>query len=284
MKHCKSIVALKDQVIGWHQQYKTIAFVPTMGNLHQGHLSLVQKAQELADRVIVSIFVNPSQFDDALDLLSYPRTLEADIIQLNKINCDLVFTPEVAVMYPLGMEGHSTVLVPGMDDELCGNSRPGHFKGVSMMVSKLFNVVQADIAIFGEKDYQQLLIIKKMVSDLNLPIEVIGCRTFRDNTGLAMSSRNRYFTDYELKNAHILYLTLIELKDYLEQGNQNFKRLQQQAIEKLKLAGFRPEYVEIRRIDNLYPVSSIDDVNLIIMAAGHLGKVRLIDNVICDLA
>ncbi len=153
-----------------------------------------------------------------------------------------------------------------------------------MMVSKLFNVVQADIAIFGEKDYQQLLIIKKMVSDLNLPIEVIGCRTFRDNTGLAMSSRNRYFTDYELKNAHILYLTLIELKDYLEQGNQNFKRLQQQAIEKLKLAGFRPEYVEIRRIDNLYPVSSIDDVNLIIMAAGHLGKVRLIDNVICDLA
>ena len=283
MQRVETVTALRAQVKAWRDQHKIIAFVPTMGNLHQGHLSLVKKARELADKVIVSIFVNPLQFDDQADLSVYPRTMDADIKQLMSVGCDLVFAPKVDVMYPQGMKAHSTVVVPGMDDKLCGKNRPGHFDGVATVVSKLFNLVQADIAIFGEKDYQQLLLIKKLVLDLNLPIEVIGSETLREESGLAMSSRNQYLTDSERKKASVLYQTLIELKHQLEQGDHDFKGLQQQAVEKLTLAGFKPDYVEIRRAENLDLVHA-EDTNLRILAAAYLGKARLIDNIACNLA
>jgi len=283
MQRVETIKAMRAQVTAWRQQHDTIAFVPTMGNLHQGHLSLVKKAHELADKVIVSIFVNPLQFDDQADLTAYPRTMDADIEQLMSVNCDLIFTPLVDVMYPQGMKQHSRVVVPGMDDKLCGKNRPGHFDGVATVVSKFFNMVQADIAIFGEKDYQQLQLIKKLVRDLNLPIEVVGCDTHRENNGLAMSSRNQYLTVAEYEKATVLYQTLVELKKQLTQGKYDFAELQQNAMEKLTLAGFKPEYVEIRRSEDL-ELATKHDNKLRILAAAYLGKARLIDNIACNLA
>jgi len=283
MQKVDSVSALRAQVKAWHQQQLTVAFVPTMGNLHKGHLSLVKKAQGLADKVIVSIFVNPLQFDDKEDLVAYPRTMDADIKQLTSVNCDLVFTPSAYVMYPEGMKSHANVVVPGMDDKLCGKNRPGHFDGVATVVSKLLNMVQADIAIFGEKDYQQLLLIKKLVRDLNLPVEVIASETHREKSGLAMSSRNQYLTKSEQKKAAVLYQTLNSMKTQLEQGEQDFIVLQQQAIAQLKSAGFTPEYVEVRRAEDL-ELATVEDTQLRILAAAYLGKARLIDNIACHLA
>lgn len=283
MQRVETINALRAQVKAWREQNKTIAFVPTMGNLHAGHLSLVKKAKELADNVIVSIFVNPLQFDDKSDLSAYPRTMDADITHLSSVPCDLIFTPTVEVMYPQGAENLSKVVVPGMDDKLCGKHRAGHFDGVATVVSKFFNMVQADIAIFGEKDYQQLLLIKKLVIDLNLPIEIIGSETYREQNGLAMSSRNQYLTDSEHQKASVLYETLNELKTQLEEGQQDFINLQQQAVEKLKSTGFNPDYVEIRRAEDLESASK-EDKKLRILAAAYLGKARLIDNIACNLA
>jgi pantoate--beta-alanine ligase len=283
MQKVDSVSALRAQVKAWHQQHLTVAFVPTMGNLHKGHLSLVKRAQDLADKVVVSIFVNPLQFDDKDDLVAYPRTMEADIKQLTSASCDLVFTPSVYVMYPEGMKDHTSVVVPGMDDKLCGQSRPGHFDGVATVVSKFFNMVQADIAIFGEKDYQQLLLIKKLVRDLNLPIDVIASETHREKSGLAMSSRNQYLTKPEQKKAAVLYQTLNAVKTQLEQGEQDFTNLQQHAIDTLKSAGFSPEYVEVRRAEDL-ELATVEDTQLRILVAAYLGKARLIDNIACNLA
>lgn len=283
MQCVDSIITLRMQVSKWHQQNKTIAFVPTMGNLHQGHISLVQKAQKLADKVIVSIFVNPLQFDNELDLSYYPKTGDIDIKKLDRINCDLVFNPTAKVMYPLGTSQHIMVMIPDIDKRLCGQGRPKHFNGVVTVISKLFNMVQPDIAIFGEKDYQQLLLIKKLVLELNLPIKVIGSETFRENTGLAMSSRNQYLTNSERKIASTLYLTLTELKRQIIKGRRDFKNLQQEGMRKLELTNFEPEYIEIRHSKNLDP-ANIKDSNFRILAAAYLGKARLIDNIACDLA
>jgi pantoate--beta-alanine ligase len=283
MQKVDSVGALRAQIKAWRQQHLSVAFVPTMGNLHKGHLSLVKRAQALADKVVVSIFVNPLQFDNKDDLVSYPRTVEADIEQLTLANCDLVFTPSAYVMYPDGMKNHTNVVVPGMDDKLCGKNRPGHFDGVATVVSKFFNMVQADIAIFGEKDYQQLLLIKKLVNDLNIPIEVIACETYREKSGLAMSSRNQYLTKPEQKKAAVLYQTLNFVKAQLEQGEHDFIDLQQQALDKLKSAGFTPDYVEVRRAEDL-ELAEVEDKQLRILAAAHLGKARLIDNIACNLA
>ena len=173
MQIVDSVSALRAQIKSWRQQHQTIAFVPTMGNLHQGHLSLVVKAREHADKVVTSVFINPLQFDNKADLSAYPRTLEDDIRQLTSIDCDLVFTPTVDVMYPHGMASHTTINVSGIDDKLCGLERPGHFDGVATVVAKFFNMVQADIAIFGEKDYQQLLLIKKRLNVFNILIFLI---------------------------------------------------------------------------------------------------------------
>ena len=282
MQTVSTLPALRKQVKAWRQQNIQLAFVPTMGNLHQGHLSLVRKAKELADRVVVSIFVNPLQFDDKADLSAYPRTLDADIKQLSTVECDLVFMPSANIMYPDGMDKQTVITVPGMDDKLCGRARPGHFDGVATVVAKLFNMVQPDLAVFGEKDYQQLLLIKKMVTDLNMPINVMGLPTCREESGLAMSSRNQYLTPQQRQQAASLYQILNEIKDKLQSGNRNYIQLENYAIDKLETLGFDVDYVEVRKAENL-EVASASDKALRILSAARLGKARLIDNIACDL-
>jgi pantoate--beta-alanine ligase len=283
MQSVETISALRAQIKAWRDRKQTIAFVPTMGNLHQGHLSLVRKASELADRVVVSIFVNPLQFDDKADLSAYPRTVKADIHMLSTVDCDVIFTPTINVMYPKGMAPHTNIIVPNMDDKLCGLKRPGHFDGVATVVTKLLNIVQADIALFGEKDYQQLLLIKRLVRDLNLPVDILGSSTFREKSGLAMSSRNQYLTEQQREQASGLYQTLLSFKQRIVMGEQDFPALQLEAIAKLERLGFEAEYVDIRRADDLVQAIS-SDKNLRILAAARLGKARLIDNIACNLA
>lgn len=283
MQSVETISALRAQVKAWREHRQTIAFVPTMGNLHQGHLSLVRKASELADRVVVSIFVNPLQFDDKADLSAYPRTVKADIHMLSSVDCDVIFTPTLDVMYPSGMASHTNVLAPDMDDKLCGLKRPGHFDGVATVVTKLLNIVQADIALFGEKDYQQLLLIKRLVRDLNIPVDILGSPTFREESGLAMSSRNQYLTEQQREQASALYQTLLSVKQRIELGEQDFPALQLEALAKLQALGFEAEYVDIRRADDLAQAIS-GDKNLRVLAAARLGKARLIDNIACNLA
>ena len=213
-----SLHDLRDQVLSWRQQGLTVGFVPTMGNLHAGHLSLVTEARKRADKVVVSIFVNPMQFSDRADLSAYPRTLEADRQQLASTACDIIFSPTVDTVYPNGMAVQSKVIVPTVGDRLCGSHRPGHFDGVATVVSKLLNMVSPDYAIFGEKDYQQLLLIKKLTQDLNMPVEIIGSETHREHNGLAMSSRNQYLSDAERAVAAAIYQSLQNIKQQLNQG------------------------------------------------------------------
>ncbi len=283
MQHVSTVSALRAEINAWRQRDLQVAFVPTMGNLHEGHLSLVTEARKLADRVVTSIFVNPLQFDDKADLSVYPRTLDQDIQQLTSVECDLVFTPSAETMYPDGMDKHTIITVPGMDDKLCGRSRPGHFDGVATVVAKLFNMVRADIAVFGEKDYQQLLLIKKMVVELNIPIKIIGLPTFREQNGLAMSSRNQYLTPQQRNQAASLYRILNDIKTKLEKGESKFAILEQKAWEELQNLGFDPDYVEIRQAGNL-ELAKQSDKALRILLAARLGKARLIDNIACDLS
>lgn len=284
MQIVESILSLRGQIKTWRGEHQTIAFVPTMGNLHDGHISLVKKAQTLADKVVVSIFVNPLQFDDKQDLVNYPRTLQTDIKKLMQAGCNLLFTPNAEVMYPQGMDFHTFIHVPGMDNKLCGLERPGHFDGVATVVTKLFNMVQADVAVFGEKDYQQLLLIRKLVSDLNLPVKIVGASTVREQNGLAMSSRNQHLTDELKQQAATLYLTLSQLKQQLESGQQDYPALLKQAEIKLTAAGFSLDYIDIRRADDLQTAVPAVDKKLRLLAAGRLANVRLIDNIACNLA
>jgi len=283
MQRVDTITALHAQIKSWRDNKMTIAFVPTMGNLHQGHLSLMSKAHELADKVIVSIFVNPLQFDDKSDLSAYPRTLDADIKLLSSTACNAVFTPTAEVMYPNGMTPHTTIIVPNMDDKLCGLKRPGHFDGVATVVVKLLNMVQPDVAVFGEKDYQQLLLIKALKHDLNLPVDIVGAPTYREASGLAMSSRNQYLTDSERKQAAGLHQTLVDIQKKIAAGEHDFPALQQQGVEQLRSLGFEPDYVDIRRAIDLKYANS-GDKHLRLLAAARLGKARLIDNIACILA
>lgn len=284
MQIVESILSLRGQIKTWRVDGETIAFVPTMGNLHDGHISLVKKAQTLADKVVASIFVNPLQFDDKQDLARYPRTLQADIKKLMQAGCNLLFTPDTDVMYPHGMDFHSFIHVPGMDDKLCGLERPGHFDGVATVVTKLFNMVQADVAVFGEKDYQQLLLIRKLVSDLNLPVKVVGAPTVREENGLAMSSRNQHLTEAEKQQAATLYASLNQLKQQLETGNQDSNGLLSHVHSQLTAAGFSMDYIDIRRAEDLQLANPALDKELRLLAAGRLGNVRLIDNIACNLA
>ena len=284
MQIVESILSLRGQIKTWRVEGETIAFVPTMGNLHDGHISLVKKAQTLADKVVVSIFVNPLQFDDKQDLAKYPRTLQADIKKLMQAGCNLLFTPDNDVMYPQGMDFHSFIHVPGMDDKLCGLERPGHFDGVATVVTKLFNMVQADVAVFGEKDYQQLLLIRKLVSDLNLPVKIVGAPTVREENGLAMSSRNQHLMEAEKQRAATLYASLNQLKQQLETGNQDHNGLLSHVHSQLTAAGFSMDYIDIRRAEDLQLANPAVDKQLRLLAAGRLGNVRLIDNIACNLA
>ncbi|THK41910.1 pantoate--beta-alanine ligase [Methylophaga sp. SB9B] len=283
MQIVESILSLRGQIKTWRTAGETIAFVPTMGNLHDGHISLVKKAQTLADKVVVSIFVNPLQFDDKQDLARYPRTLQDDVKKLMQAGCNLLFTPDADVMYPQGFEFHTFIHVPGMDDKLCGLERPGHFDGVATVVTKLFNMVQADVAVFGEKDYQQLLLIQKLVSDLNLPVKIVGAPIVREENGLAMSSRNQHLSDAQKQQAATLYASLLELKQQLMLGVEKSALLQQFHLN-LTEAGFTLDYIDIRRAEDLQIADLAVDKELRLLAAGRLGTVRLIDNIACNLA
>jgi pantoate--beta-alanine ligase len=267
---------LRAHVDAWRRG-GNVAFVPTMGNLHDGHLSLVRAAREIADRVVVSIFVNPLQFGAGEDFDSYPRTLERDSGMLEGEGTDLLFAPPVQVVYPKPAEEQTRVEVPGISNLLCGASRPGHFVGVATVVCKLFNMVQPDIALFGKKDFQQLMVIRRMVEDLSMPVRVIGVETRREADGLAMSSRNGYLTADERAIAPVLYRVMTGLAERIRQGEADLGGLQARAARELEENGLRPDYVTVRRAEDLGEPGD-DDRKLVILAAAYLGKARLIDN------
>ena len=277
MKILTSIDALRGQIRQWRQQGESIAFVPTMGNLHNGHLRLVDVAKSRADRVIVSIFVNPMQFGKNEDLDSYPRTLEADCAGLTAHGADAVFTPTPAIIYPRGLDVQTFVEVPLLGDLHCGASRAGHFRGVSTIVCKLFNLVQPDIACFGQKDYQQLAIIRQMVTDLSLPIEIIGVPTERAADGLALSSRNGYLTAEQRAIAPVLYQQLQRLREQILSGDNDYRALEQHTRQQLTLAGFEPDYIDISDRHDLTLATAASQPK-VILAAAKLGNTRLIDN------
>ena len=281
MKKVTTVRDLRAAVAEARAAGKRIVLVPTMGNLHNGHASLVRKAALLGDFVIASIFVNPLQFGKGEDLDSYPRTLSADQDTLFEAGCDLLFAPSVEEMYPLGMEQQTIVRVSGVSEGLCGASRPGHFDGVSTVVCKLFNMAQPDMAVFGQKDYQQLAVIRHMVRDLNLPIEVFGEPTVRATDGLALSSRNGYLSSDERAQAPALYRTLQATAEALKQPNADIQTLISAARDALSAAGLRPDYVEIREALSLAPATA-QDTQLVILAAAFLGSTRLIDNLVVE--
>jgi pantoate--beta-alanine ligase len=270
---------LAEQIAEWRLHDEHVALVPTMGNLHAGHLALVDLAREHAERVVVSIFVNPTQFGEGEDFDEYPRTLERDKRRLKKTSADLIFAPDVETMYPFGLEKATRVSVPGLTEHFCGASRPGHFDGVTTVVARLFSLVLPDVAIFGQKDYQQQLIIRHMTEDLNLPINIITGETVRADDGLALSSRNSYLSEEERAVAPVLYETLRATGQELQNGRRNFAELEAAAFEKLNDAGFEVEYYSIRRALNL-EVPNRDCDDLVVLVAARLGAARLIDNIV----
>lgn len=259
-------------------QGRTIGFVPTMGNLHQAHIELVKIAQANCDVVVASIFVNPLQFGLNEDWDKYPRTYEADVARLMEAECDYLFHPDETEIYPNGMAEQTRVVVPTMTDVLCGASRPGHFEGVTTVVSKLFNIVQPDAAVFGIKDFQQLAVIRRMVEDLCIPVEIIGGEIFREADGLAMSSRNGYITADERPRVNQLYTTLNWVRDEIFQGERNFLALEAQAAEQIAKAGFKVDYVSICNSKTLEPAAH-DDKSITVLGAMYTQAARLIDNV-----
>ena len=274
--------SLREQLVDWRHSGEHIALVPTMGNLHDGHLGLVSLAREHAERVVVSIFVNPTQFGEGDDFDQYPRTLERDRRLLKRVNADLLFVPDVETMYPFGIDNATSVTVPVITEEFCGVFRPGHFDGVTSVVSRLFSIVQPDVAIFGQKDFQQQLVIRRLVDDLQLPIQIVSGATQREADGLALSSRNRYLSDEQRAIAPTLYSVLQGIGNDLQAGKRNYEELEQQAMDALRDAGFDPEYVGIRRAENLEPPDRDND-EIVILTAARLGTARLIDNIIVTI-
>lgn len=282
MNTVKNLQQLRAAISRARSEGKRIAFVPTMGNLHAGHIALIQHATERADFVVASIFVNPLQFGANEDLDSYPRTLAADQSKLLEAGCNLLFTPDAQEMYPQGMAQQTIVSVPGVSAGLCGGSRPGHFDGVATIVCKLFNMVQPDIALFGEKDFQQLAVIRKMVADLNIPVHIFGVPIVRDHDGLALSSRNGYLSAQQRAAAPALQQCLQALKAQIKIGRRDYAMLFEQFDTDLQAAGFRLDYVELRDALSLQP-AEVDSTQLVLLAAAYLGSTRLIDNLIFDL-
>ena len=279
----ETLPLLRQQIRRLRMEGKRVALVPTMGNLHDGHMKLVDEAKARADVVVVSIFVNPMQFDRPEDLARYPRTLQEDCEKLNKRKVDLVFAPSVKEIYPNGTETHTYVDVPGLSTMLEGASRPGHFRGVSTIVSKLFNLVQPDIACFGEKDFQQLALIRKMVADMGFDIEIIGVPIMRAKDGLALSSRNGYLTAEQRKIAPGLYKVLSSIADKLQAGERDLDEIITIAGQELNEKGFRADDIQIRDADTLLEISE-NSKRAVILVAACLGDARLIDNKIVELA
>lgn len=281
MKTVTTIGELRASIAQARAQGKRIGFVPTMGNLHQGHLNLLSAARERADYIVSSIFVNPLQFNAKDDLERYPRTLEEDQQSLIKYGCDLLFAPAESEVYPDGRESQTFVEVPGVSEMYCGASRPGHFRGVTTIVNKLFNLVQPDIAVFGKKDFQQLHIIQRMVTDLSMPVELHGVETAREESGLALSSRNGYLTPEERQRAPVLYKQLKGIHEAIIGGSTDIEGLIEQANQSLEREGFKPDYIHIVRRSDLQPCTDAD-TQLVILAAAFLGHARLIDNLEVD--
>ncbi len=268
---------LRRTVAQWRTSAERVAFVPTMGNLHQGHGDLVRRAAQLADRVVVSVFVNPMQFGPNEDFAAYPRTPDEDRRLLESLGAGVLFVPEVDEMYPRGQAVSTRVQVPGIDNILCGAFRPGHFTGVATIVTKLLNLVQPDVALFGEKDFQQLMIIRRAATDLCMPMDIVGVPTTRERDGLAMSSRNRYLSSAERQVAPQIFAALTVAREAIESGSQDFAALEQVGSDTLKQHGFRPDYFSIRDAATLGdPVSGTETV---VLTAARIGRARLIDNV-----
>ena len=270
---------LAEHIAEWRHNEEHVALVPTMGSLHAGHLALVELAREHAERVVISIFVNPTQFAEGEDFDKYPRSLERDTLRLKTTAADMIFAPDVSTVYPFGIENATTVCVPGLTENFCGASRPGHFDGVTTVVARLFALVQPDVAVFGQKDYQQQLVIRRMVEDMNLPVSIITSETVREDDGLALSSRNAYLDEEQRATAPALYEELSSVGHELQNGRRNFSELESAAQQRLVDVGFDVEYFAIRRALNLeIPDRDCDD--LVVIAAAKLGEARLIDNVV----
>ena len=278
MRRVTSIAEVRAAVRAWRRADQRIVFVPTMGNLHEGHISLIEAARAHGERFIASLFVNPMQFGPNEDFAHYPRTPERDERMLRDAGCDLMFMPDVAEMYPHGHEGATRVEVPRLSDILCGEFRPGHFQGVSTVVCKLLHIVEPDAAVFGEKDFQQLTVIRRMVSELCMPVSIIAAATVRDSDGLAMSSRNQYLTAAERQRAPALYQALVAAARRLAAGERDYADIEREGLRALEREGFRPDYFAVKRAEDLGPPAA-DSAHLVVLTAAHLGRARLIDNV-----
>ena len=282
MKVIESKSELAELLAEWRHEGEHVAVVPTMGNLHPGHASLVEVAREHAERVVVTVFVNPTQFGEGEDFENYPRSIERDTMRLKKVRADVLFSPDIEAVYPFGLENATSISVPGLSESFCGSFRPGHFDGVTTVVARLFALVQPDTAVFGQKDYQQQLVIRRMVEDLSLPVTIVTAPTVREEDGLAMSSRNIYLSDDERRIAPVLYATLQAIGEDLQNGKRNFEELEAEAMSTLSDAGFKPEYVAVRRaLDLSMPDRDCDE--LVVLASAHLGKARLIDNIVVTI-
>jgi pantoate--beta-alanine ligase len=278
----ETIAGLREQIARLRQGGKRIALVPTMGNLHVGHVRLMQEARHHAQAVVASVYVNPLQFGQSEDFDSYPRTPSHDKIALLSAGVDVLFKPAESEMYPRGKTAQTFVEVPGLSDDLCGAFRPGHFRGVTTVVNRLFNLVTPDVAVFGKKDYQQWLLIRLMTADLGLPVEIVGVDTVREPDGLALSSRNNYLNADERKTAPRLYEALARLRDRVLQEGMHLAAAEENAVIDLQADGFRPDYVKVRRQSDLQ-LPAAEDRQLVALAAAWLGKTRLIDNVEFEL-
>ncbi len=272
------IAAVREHVRRWRSEGRRVAFVPTMGNLHPGHVSLIEAAARHGDRFIASIFVNPMQFGPNEDFAHYPRTPTQDERMLDEAGCNLMFMPDVKEIYPNGSERATRVDVPGLSRILDGEFRPGHFEGVSTIVASLFHIVEPDVAVFGEKDFQQLTIIRRMVADLCMPVEIVGAPTVRDADGLAMSSRNQYLTSTERPVAPRIYETLQAAAQRLSSGDVEFASIERFGVEALTKAGMKPDYFAVRKAEDLAAPAN-DTKHLVVLTAARLGKARLIDNI-----
>jgi len=273
-----TIAAVREHVHRWRREGLRIAFVPTMGNLHPGHVSLIEAARRHGERFIASIFVNPMQFGPNEDFAHYPRTPREDERMLAEAGCSLMFMPDVAEIYPHGAERATRIEVPDLSRILDGEFRPGHFEGVSTIVAKLFHIVEPDVAVFGEKDFQQLTVIRRMVADLCMPVEIVGAPTVRDADGLAMSSRNQYLTPAERARAPEIYKALQAAAARVRTGDADFASIERAGFHALEDAGFQPDYFSVRQAHDLNPATA-SARDLVILTAARIGKARLIDNV-----
>jgi len=278
MYQATSVTELQQYVQHWKEHNQSIAFIPTMGNLHAGHMSLIEKGQSLCDRSICSIFVNPMQFGPNEDWDHYPRSLDRDLELLEAIGCDLVYLPTASELYPEGLDRISQVQVTNLTDHYEGAHRPGHFTGVATVVLKLFNIVKPDVSVFGKKDFQQYRVISKMVEDFNLDVQIIGQETTRETSGLATSSRNQYLDQAQTETAALIFKTLQQTAQQIDAGERDFAKLQQSATSTLDEAGFETDYFAICNAETLLPATP-EDRNLVILVTAALGRTRLLDNI-----